>query len=696
MSDHSQSPTVLGHPPGLFTLFFAEMWERFSYYGMRALLLFYMIKGFLGYGDEQAYAVYGAYTGLVYATPFIGGMLADRLLGQRLAVVIGGLLMAAGHVTMTVENESVFFIALALLILGNGFFKPNISSMVGSLYPKASGRKDAAFTIFYMGINLGAAISPVLCGYVGETYGWHYGFGLATIGMLIGVAIFVAPTKLTQALIMVGAVMTAVSMTVLQDSWFQLAVRLFLGVALTISAAIAFKALGKGGIPDGIGAPPEPERLTSPASAKLKSKAPLVAGMLGLAAVASIVISQFVLSEPSWKGIALAVSLGFIAFVPWASARAAVYLCTAALIPTIAVILQQGRMAGYVLAAFGVLAFGSLIGEALRAKKVERERMFVVLILTFFSIVFWAFFEQAGSSMNNFADRNVDRVVPGRLVTQEDVGKTISFRVPLKTSDAVLNELPVLTQEQLGFNHGEGPFNMSTLSELRDAAQKSAQGVLEAGTEVQLRLDWPITEEHIGMGIGGSEVPASEFQAANAIFILIFGLILTAIWGFLSARGREPSTPFKFALGILQLGLGFAALWYGASIADERGMVGVSWLLVAYLLHTTGELCLSPVGLSMVTKLSPKRLVSTVMGAWFLATAFSNFVASLIAGLTGVSEGGEEGVVPPPQDTVAVYGDVFGKIGITAIVAALICFALVPLLKQWMHIGAENDGRQSA
>ena len=217
MSDHSQSPTVLGHPPGLFTLFFAEMWERFSYYGMCALLLFYMIKGFLGYGDEQAYAVYGAYTGLVYATPFIGGMLADRLLGQRLAVVIGGLLMAAGHVTMTVENESVFFIALALLILGNGFFKPNISSMVGSLYPKASGRKDAAFTIFYMGINLGAAISPVLCGYVGETYGWHYGFGLATIGMLIGVAIFVAPTKLTQALIMGGAVMTAVSMTVLQD-----------------------------------------------------------------------------------------------------------------------------------------------------------------------------------------------------------------------------------------------------------------------------------------------------------------------------------------------------------------------------------------------------------------------------------------------------------------------------------------------
>ena len=211
-SSSDSSPTLLGHPPGLFTLFFAEMWERFSYYGMRALLVFYMIKGFLGYNDEQAYSVYGAYTGLVYATPFIGGMLADRLLGQRFAVVVGGLLMSAGHLAMTFENEIIFFIALALLIVGNGFFKPNISTMVGSLYPKASQRKDAGFTLFYMGINLGAAISPIACGYVGETYGWHYGFGLATMGMLIGVAIFIAPTRLTQALILGGAVVTALSM----------------------------------------------------------------------------------------------------------------------------------------------------------------------------------------------------------------------------------------------------------------------------------------------------------------------------------------------------------------------------------------------------------------------------------------------------------------------------------------------------
>jgi len=206
------------HPTGLFTLFFAEMWERFSYYGMRALLVFYMTKGFLGMGDKQAYAVYGAYTALVYMTPYFGGMLADKLLGQRRAVVFGGLLMAAGHLLMTIETSFAFYTALALLICGNGFFKPNISTIVGGLYPEAqAAKKDGGFTIFYMGINLGAAMSPILCGYVGETWGWHYGFGLATIGMLIGVAVFVAPTRLTQILILGGALAAAISMPFLQD-----------------------------------------------------------------------------------------------------------------------------------------------------------------------------------------------------------------------------------------------------------------------------------------------------------------------------------------------------------------------------------------------------------------------------------------------------------------------------------------------
>lgn len=198
-------------------------------------------------------------------------------------------------------------------------------------------------------------------------------------------------------------------------------------------------------------------------------------------------------------------------------------------------------------------------------------------------------------------------------------------------------------------------------------------------------VTWTVVPENVGMGIASAEMPASEFQAANAVFILIFGLVFSALWTFLGTRGLEPSTPFKFSLGLLQLGLGFAAFWYGSQRGDARGMTAIAWLLLGYLLHTTGELCLSPVGLSMVTKLSPTRIVSTVMGSWFLATAFSNYLAGVIAAFTGVSGSEGEQIIPAPIQTVHVYGGVFGKIAITAIVSALICFALTPLLRKWMH-----------
>ena len=255
---HSQEETLFGHPVGLYTLFFAEMWERFSYYGMRALLVFYMLKGFLGYGDEQAYTVYGAYTALVYMTPFIGGMLADRVLGQRVAVVIGGLLMAAGQLLLTVEVEWAFYFALALLICGNGFFKPNISTMVGSLYKYGDPRRDDGFNIFYMGINLGAAMSPLLCGYVGETYGWHYGFGLAAIGMLTGLAVFVMPTVVTQLLIFLAAAASAASMIMFRpDNIWAIGINIFIAACLMIAAVCACVALNKGGLPKWAGARPD-------------------------------------------------------------------------------------------------------------------------------------------------------------------------------------------------------------------------------------------------------------------------------------------------------------------------------------------------------------------------------------------------------------------------------------------------------
>ena len=601
MSDKSQEATVLGHPAGLFTLFFAEMWERFSYYGMRALLVFYMIKGFLGYNDANAYKIYGAYTALVYATPFIGGMLADKLLGARIAVIIGGTLMALGHLLMGIQNPTAFYLALGLLITGNGFFKPNISTIVGSLYKQGNPKRDAGFTIFYMGINLGAAMSPLLCGYVGEKFGWHYGFNLATFGMLIGLAVFVAPNWVTQLMILAGAFGSAGALFYFQEGPTALIINGFVAITLVVAALVAAVAIQRGGLPRGFGACPHPDKLMGSLGATL-------------------------------GGVAVAV-------------------------PAFAFLVQQSSVAGTGLMVFGGAAFAWLIYGALQSHKVERERLFVVLILMFFSMLFWAFFEQAGSSVSNFTDRNVNRVSGGRVITQSDVGQTLEFE---------------MGQSQLGYKNGEQVITMTVLDEARK--------------EKKSKVSWAVTADQVGMVVEGKEMPASTFQAANAIFIVVLGLIFSALWGFLAARNLEPSTPVKFSLGLIQLGLGFVVFWYGAAHPDARGMVFVGWLLLGYLLQTTGELCLSPVGLSMVTKLSPARMVSTVMGAWFLATAFSNYLAGMIAAMTGVSgEGGKETAIPVPLETVGVYGGVFKIIAITAIASGIFCLVISPILKKWMH-----------
>ncbi len=608
-----QSATLFGHPVGLYTLFFAEMWERFSFYGMRALLIFYMTKAeFLKYADKDAYGIYAAYGAMVYATPFFGGLLADRVLGPRMAVVVGGLLMAAGHLLMTVEVKLAFFVALALLIVGNGFFKPNISTIVGTLYPEGSTKRDGGFTIFYMGINLGAALAPLVCGYIGETYGWHWGFGLATLGMLVGVAVFVAPNWLTQVLILTGAVGCSGVLFFKWDNTYQLVVNAISGVALLTAAGVAVMALARGGLPKNAGRPAFPEAASKPT-------------VIGLRADLTI------------------------------------YLGILLVVPVIAFLVQRSEIADKLLYALAVTAFGWLLFQAVSSNRIERERLFVVLIMMFFSMTFWGFFEQAGSSISNFTDRNVDRVVEEeRILTTADVGQTLQLKP---------------NQEMLGYPDGRpgksGIFNLTALDASREELARSKQQT----------FDFVISEQHVGMKVGGSEVKASMFQACNPIFILIFGLVFTTLWDVMGRANREPSVPFKFSLGLFQLGLGFFALWYGANHADSRGMVAMSWLVLGYLLHTTGELCLSPVGLSMVTKLSPARIVSTVMGAWFLSIAMAHIIAGKIASLTAVTEK----TVPPPIDTVHVYGDVFGKVGAAAIVAGLICLALVPFLKKWVH-----------
>jgi POT family proton-dependent oligopeptide transporter len=733
--------TFLGHPRGLFVLFFVEMWERFSYYGMRALLIFYMTKGFLGFGDKQAYGVYGAYTALVYATPFIGGMLADKLLGQARAVILGGMLMAAGHLLMTFEDTTAFFTALALLICGNGFFKPNISTMVGSMYPAGNPKRDSGFTIFYMGINLGAAMSPLLCGAVGETFGWHYGFGLATLGMLAGLFTFVAGRLIARLMIGATAAVTCAGMVLFAwGSPIELGVNAPIGIALLTAAVVAISALAGGGLPDGLGAAKDARRMESPALEAIRSQPiPYYLAIIG----ATLLVHHVVEPQSQYAVITMLVGL-FAILLPWLNARNAVYLGTAALVPVVAILVQNNAVAGLLLTVFGGLAMFKLAADAYQAPKIERERMQVVLILMFFSMLFWAFFEQAGSSLSNFTDRNVNRIVGGDVITASDVGQQ---RATLKITSAFLgrevggrrwdvklvdaaqgtaNQFIRNLPKELPDAEIQRLVNAEALKTVDDliAKRKPAEEQKESDADKAASPDAPapehkeepsllwrlkrvwaakrivpvlegvtVTEGMVGMAANGTQLKASIFQAVNPVCIVTLGLVFSMLWSFLGKLKLEPNSSIKFSIGLLQLGLGFGVIWLGAKNSDQFGMVATGWLLLAYLLHTTGELCLSPVGLSMVTKLSPPRMVSTVMGAWFLATAFSNYLAGMIAALTGVGGHGEgkENVIPPPIETVHVYGDVFGQIAIAGVVSSVILLALSPLLVRWMH-GADQGG----
>lgn len=698
-ADIAQQSRVLGHPAGLYTLFFAEMWERFSYYGMRALLVLYMLKGFLGYGDTQAYTVYGAYTALVYMTPFIGGLLADRILGQRLAVIIGGLLMAAGHLLMTIESEWPFFFALALLICGNGFFKPNISTTVGTLYGPTDRKRDDGFNIFYTGINLGAAMSPLLCGFVGETYGWHYGFGLATIGMLVGLAVFVMPNRVSATLILIAASASALGLLVFRpDNLYAILINIFVAICLMISAGVAARALGKGGLPAWAGARPEGRDgrhdwkiylgiviaipifallvsgfspFTQPATDANGNPIPLptqeerVAQRIELlerfevdASIINVVREKGIEGELKQRGLPYQL-------IPDSTIEQVSGSLPEVLGGIVQTFLSEvSKPAGLVLTVLGLLAFGYLIKETFKLNKVPRERMLAALVLIFFQMLFFAFFEQAGSSMNIFTDRNIDRVAEESTIDDSMVGQTIRLEP---------------TQAQLGFDRGNQVFTLDDLDRLRD--------VIKDYDEVnKIEISWPVTQGNVGMGVANrvQELPTTIFQSFNAIFILIFALAFNWLWAHLRRLGLEPSAPLKFAFGLIQLGLGFGALWVGAQYSSEQGMVAIRWLTLCYLLHTTGELCLSPVGLSTMTKLSPKILVSTLMGAWFLATAFSQYLAGIISQFTSVDETATQGF-PPPSETVHVYGEVFFNVGVVAVLSGVVCALMSPLLAYWMH-----------
>ncbi len=445
-----------GHPSGLTTLFFTEMWERFSYYGMRALLVLFLVatveKGGFGLDDTTANAIYGLYTSSVYLVSLPGGWIADRIIGLRRAVFAGGVIIALGHFSMALGWVATFYLGLVLIVIGTGLLKPNVSAIVGDLYPEGGARRDAGFSVFYMGINLGAFIGPLLCGYLGEKVNWHLGFAAAGVGMAFGL----------------------------------------------IQYKMGYKRMGDAGLRD-----------IEPAE-KSRAVRSLLAG-IGLVVLIAAVM-------------ALLQSNGVLHLTP----------------------LGVAEKLGYFILGLAILYFAyQLLFGGFDA--VEKKRIVVIFVLFVAATLFWAGYEQAGSSMNLFADRLTDRVFFG----------------------------------------------------------------------------W--------------EMPTSWLQSVNPIFIIAFAPLFGSLW--LALGSRQPSIPVKFAYGLVQLGAGFLVLaWASVYVGDVQGnpnKVTPVWLVVTYFLHTTGELCLSPVGLSSMTKLSPRKLVGQMMGIWFMATSLGNLIAGLLAGRMG-------------------------------------------------------------
>ncbi len=523
------------HPAALFVLFGAEMWERFSYYGMRALLTLYMVKVlFVDMGaaaDARALGIYGSYTSMVYLFPVIGGLIADRVFGFRKAILVGGIIMMLGHFALALEgmlfegNMALFAGSLALIIIGNGYFKPNISSYLGTFYSTDDPRKDGAYTIFYMGVNIGAFLSSLTCGYVGENIGWHYGFGLAGIGMGLGLIVF----------------------------W-----------------TVGKRVFGSSGLePDPVGA-------RRPALGPLSPNVMVWGGTLLMLPICAALLSL----DQLMSTLLLIIALGIVAYLVFEALR----LRAKGDQPIASSQPETSAAGADVVASAPVLTH-----------RQQGDRLLVVVVLFFFHAMFWALFEQAGGSLTLFTERNVDR------------------------------------------------------------------------------------------NVFGGEIPASVFQSLNPLYIMLLAPVFSWMWIRLRSANAEPSTPMKFVLGLTQLGLGFGVILLGAKFfADEQGLVPVLFLFGLYLLHTTGELSLSPVGLSMISKLSPGKIVGFVMGAWFLSIALANKIAGEIGKLTA---GGEESVTDAtPLETLSAYTDAYEVWGLYVILgAAAALLVLVPLLRRWMH-----------
>lgn len=522
MSEVKQS-----HPKGLYVLFVTEMWERFSYYGMRAIFVLFLTKALL-YDKAFASDIYGSYTGLVYLTPLIGGYMADRYWGNRKSIVIGGIMMAVGQFFMFMAGSFyqnvdlariLMMVGLTALILGNGFFKPNISTMVGQLYPKGDKRIDSAFTIFYMGINLGAFLSPLICGGLGDTGNpadFKWGFLAACVGMSVSTLLFV---------------------------WLK-----------------NHYIVTPEGLP--VGAAPNKSRETADVDTVAEVKSEFTTGQIA-----------------TWIGIEIGL-FGLFYF------------------------LGQGVIGSFIF-SLSIAAPGFIISDR-SLTKIEKQRIWVIFIVAFFVIFFWAAFEQAGASLTFFAEEQTNREVGVHL------------------SKGVLSGIFAVLIALLAFA-GLKVFNnmKNELKGVRELILILVVGAIGALAYVIIQFPSEGTEIE--------SIPASFFQSVNAIAIVICAPLFSILWTFLGKKNMEPASPYKQSIGLLLLAIGYVVIAFGVKGIEPSTKVSMMWLLSLYLIHTFGELCLSPIGLSMVNKLAPVKFASLLMGVWFLSTASANKFAGTLS-----------------------------------------------------------------
>jgi proton-dependent oligopeptide transporter, POT family len=579
-TDQFFKSNVLGHPSGLFVIFFTEMWERFSYYGMRALLVLFLTKSMIesnpgwGWPREHALAIYGTYTSLAYLTPILGGYIADKIIGYRWAVIYGCLLMTLGHLSMAMEEVSHVFmyLGLFLLVLGIGLFKPNMTSVLSHMYKNHVQKKDGAFSIFYMGVNSGAFLGMLLCGYIGESenWGWSYGFGLAGIFMLVGMLQF----YFTQ----------------------------------NIFGDIGLK-------------PVKNEIIDHNEEENISKLNPFSTFDLSIIGLVSILGLAWIINDPVSK----ISNFNLFDF-------------------------KVGNLSGSnFMIIFAILLFVFiLIKRISQYTPVLRDRMIAIIILAFITVFFWASFEQAGGSMTIFASDYTDRILEGNAKIIFNIVNTLITITPMVLITYVLYRL------------------------FQQTFKKYALGniVLSIGFAIIWFLVIYMLKDQYSQE--KAEIPATWFGILNSLFIITFAPLVSKLW----ESKYNPSATVKNGLGMILLGIGFGVLAYGSSsIAPGAKVASVSmiWLVLAYFFHTMGELFISPVGLSYLSKLAPGRMIGIMFGIWYLAIAIGNKTAGSLGGMI-------DEITAQYSMTTFFLIFTFIPIGLGVII-----MLLTPLVKKLMH-----------